>query len=189
VDKQSLVSFDGHRYSTPVRWAHWPAVVKGFVDRVEIYCGQQCVATHSRSYGPDPFVLEPEHYVRLLERKPGSLDQARPFRGDGWSEEFVQFRRELEYRYGESGTQQFIRVLLLLEKYPRQELSEAVKRCVERRAYCEEAVRSVLRNEATPAEARPLDLSERPEWMSMDRGVRPSGLYDQLLSVGEEVAA
>ena len=28
-------------YSVPVRWAHHPCVLKGFVDRVEIYCEQQ----------------------------------------------------------------------------------------------------------------------------------------------------
>ena len=38
VDKQSLVQFDEHLYSVPVRWAHHPYVLKGFVDRVEISC-------------------------------------------------------------------------------------------------------------------------------------------------------
>lgn len=189
VDKQSLVSFDEHSYSAPVRWAHWPAVVRGFVDRVEIYCDQQCVAVHERSYGPDRYVLEPMHYLRLLERKPGSLDQARPFRDHSWGEEFTQFRRELEYRYGDAGTKQFIAVLLLMEEHPKERVSHAVKRCVERRAYCVQAVRSVLRNDAAPPVTRPLDLSQHPEWMSLDSGIRPIGVYEQLMSLGEEVAA
>jgi hypothetical protein len=83
VDKNSLVQFDDRRYSVPVQWAHWPAVVKGYVDRVEVLCDHRCVAIHQRTYGNDPFVLEPMHYLRLLERKPGSLDQRvrRPGRG------------------------------------------------------------------------------------------------------------
>jgi len=42
VDKESLVQFDGHLYSVPVRRAHHPCVLKGFVDRVEIFCQHQC---------------------------------------------------------------------------------------------------------------------------------------------------
>jgi len=36
VDKQSLVQFDGHLYSVPVRWAYHSCVLKGFVDRVGV---------------------------------------------------------------------------------------------------------------------------------------------------------
>ena len=82
VDKELLVQFDEHLYSVPLRWAHHPCVLKGFVDRVEIYCQHQQVAVHRRSYGADRFVLEPRHYLPLLARKPGALDQARPFQGD-----------------------------------------------------------------------------------------------------------
>jgi len=114
VDKPSLVQFDEHLYSVPVRWAHHPYVLKGFVDRVEVFCEQQGVAVHPRSYGPERFVLEPRHYLPLLERKPGCLDQARPFQGNPWGEDFALLRRELEYRSGDEGTRQFIRVLLLL---------------------------------------------------------------------------
>lgn len=189
VDKQSLVSFDDRFYSAPVRWAHWPAVVRGFVDRIEIYCDQQRVAVHERSYKPDRYVLEPTHYLRLLERKPGCLDHARPFRDHSWGDEFTQFRRELEYRYGDAGTKQFIAVLLLMEGHSKECVSHAVKACVDRRAYCVEAVRSVLRNDATPPITRRLDLSQHPEWMSLDSGIRPVGLYEQLMNMREEVAA
>jgi len=107
----------------------------------------QSAAVHRRSYGPGRFVLVPQHYLPLLERKPGCLDQARPFQGNPWGEDFALLRRELEYRSGDEGTRQFIRVLLLMTKHPEEEVRQAVGVCVRRRAFSVEAVIASMRNE------------------------------------------
>ena len=189
VDKYSLVQFDGHLYSVPVEWAHRAAVVQGFVDRVVITCDQQDTIAHRRSYGPERYVLEPRHYLRLLERKPGCLDQARPFQGQPWGEEFTLLRRELEYRYGDDGTRQFVRVLLLMDEHDERRVRHAVETCVRRRAFHYEAVLSLLRDEPTPPIARRLDLAHRPELVGLGEQVRPSSLYDQLRPATEEEVA
>jgi hypothetical protein len=183
------VQFDGHLYSVPVRWAHHPCVLKGFVERVEIYCQHEPVAVHRRSYGADRFVLEPRHYLPLLARKPGALDQARPFQGDPWGEEFSLLRRELEYRLGDEGTRQFIRILLLLTEHPEEEVRAAVSVCVRRRTFSAEAVLTAMRNDPLPTTVRRLDLAHRPELAAVGNGVRPASLYDQLVLAEEEVAA
>ena len=67
ASKHSTVRFDTNDYSVPVRWAHHPVQVKGFVDRVEIWTCQQCVAIHLRLYGRHQYVLDPFHYIPLLE--------------------------------------------------------------------------------------------------------------------------
>ena len=54
--------------------------VKGYVDRVEIALGAEIVARHRRSYVRGDVVYDPLHYLSLLEKKPGALDQA-PLRG------------------------------------------------------------------------------------------------------------
>jgi transposase len=189
ADKQSLVQFDEHLYSVPVRFAHHPCVLKGFVDRVEILCGHEAVAVHRRSYEPEPFVLEPRHYLPLLERKPGCLDQARPFQGEPWGEDFSLLRRELEYRSGSGGTRQFIRVLLLMTEHPEDAVRQAVAVCVRRRAFSVEAVVAAMRNEPQPTPTRRLDLAHRPELAGVGDGIRPASLYDELAREGEEVAA
>ena len=147
ADKRSLVQVQTNSYSVPVRWAHHSALIKAFVDHIEIWGEQQRVAVHRRSYATGHYILEPAHYLKLLEIKPGSLDNARAFKGQPWGEEFTILRRELEYRYGEQGTRKYINVLLLLAQYPEQEVNEAVKVCVRRRAFSDEAVLSLLRNE------------------------------------------
>jgi transposase len=186
VSKQSLVQVGTNLYSAPVEWAHHQAVVRLFVDRVEIFCDQKRVAVHSRCYDRGQFILQPEHYLRLLERKPGSLDNARPFKGQPWGEDFQFMRLELEYRYGDLGTRRYIDILLLFTNYDQQEVKRAVSLCVRRRAFSYEAVVGVLRNEpVTPS--RRLDLSDRPELVTLGDGVRPANLYDQL-AAWQEVA-
>jgi hypothetical protein len=157
------------------------------VDRVEVWCEHQRVAVHPRSYDKGQYILEPEHYLMLLKTKPGSLDNARAFKGQPWGEDFDLMRRELEYRYDPDGTRKYINILLLFSKYPQEDVKQAVGLCVSRRVFSDEAVLGVLRNEPLRPATR-LDLSSRPELLEVDSGVRPADIYDQLLD-GEEVAA
>jgi hypothetical protein len=144
-------------------------------------CQGQVVAVHTRCYQAGQFVLDPQHYLKLLERKPGSLDNARPFKGQPWGPSFDLLRTELEYRYPKDGTRRYIQVLLLFTKYPLAQVQAAVELCVRRRAFSEDAVLNVLRNEPlTPR--KQLDLSNRPELIPQDTGVREARIYDQLKS-------
>jgi transposase len=187
IDKRSLVQWDTNSYSAPVRWAHHQVLIKAFVERVELWCGQERIAVHQRCYDKGQYILTPEHYLMLLKTKPGSLDNARAFKGQPWGEDFDLLRRELEYRYDGEGTRKFIDVLLLFAKYPEEDVKQAVHLCVKRRAFSDEAVLGVLRNEPVRPTGR-LDLSHRPELMDVGDGIRPAQVYDQLLA-GEEVAA
>jgi transposase len=187
VDSHALVRTDNVRYSVPVEWAYHACTIETFVDRVRIVCQGQVVAIHTRCYQAGQFVLEPQHYLKLLERKPGSLDNARPFKGQPWGPSFDLLRTELECRYPKDGTVRYIQVLLLFTKYPLAQVQAAVELCVRRRAFSEDAVLNVLRNEPmTPR--KQLDLSDRPQLLSQDTGVREARIYDQLKS-REEVPA
>jgi len=187
IDKRSLVTVDTNAYSAPVRWAHHAVQVKLFVDQVELWCESQRVAAHERSYGKGQFILEPTHYLNLLRTKPGSLDNARAFKGEPWGEDFDLLRRELEYRYEDEGTRKFIAVLLLFTTHEEDEVRQAVHRCVTRRAFSDEAVLGVLLHEpVTPT--RRLDLSHRPDLMIVSDGIRPAAIYDRLCAAEQEVA-
>ena len=55
--------------------------MKGSVDAVVIVCGSDEIARHRRSYGREELIFDPRHYLALLERKTGALDQAAPLAG------------------------------------------------------------------------------------------------------------
>ena len=68
-------------------------LIKGYVDRVVISCGTEVIARHPRSYEQDDFVFDPIHYLPLLERKTGALDQAAPLAGWDLPEEYRTLRQ------------------------------------------------------------------------------------------------
>lgn len=146
IDKQLLVRIDTNRYSVPVEYAYQQCRIKVFADKVEIYCKHELKAIHKRSFDREQFILDPLHYIRVLERKPGSLDNARPFKGQPWGADFERIRRELEYRYDSEGTKRYINILLLFSKYPEKDIRDAVGICVRCRAFSDQAVISFLRN-------------------------------------------
>jgi len=185
VDSHSLVRVDSVRYSVPVQWAYHACVIEVFVDKIRIWCDLQLVAVHQRCYIPGQFVLEPTHYLKLLQRKPGSLDNARAFKGQPWGQDFDLMRKELEYRYKDDGTMRYIKILMLLTEYPEVQVKAAVSLCVRRRAFSEKAVLNVLGNEPL-AQRGKLDLPDRPEFANQGNGIRDTGIYDQL-KVTEEV--
>jgi len=179
VDSYSLVRIDNVRYSVPVQWGHHPCVIRIFVDKIVVLCQGDVVAQHRRSYKDGQFVLNPAHYLKLLQRKPGSLDNARAFKGQPWGEDFDLMRKELEYRDKNDGTMDYIKILMLLTEYPEVQVKAAVRLCVKRRAFSEAAVRNVLNNEPLPSRGK-LDLSGRPELMTEGTGIRCAGIYDQI---------
>ena len=73
----SLVRFDRNDYSVPVRFAHCPVVIKGYIDRVEVCRFDERIASHPRLWTKEGVHFDPVHYLALLERKPGGLDYAR----------------------------------------------------------------------------------------------------------------
>jgi hypothetical protein len=109
-----------------VRYAHHPVVVKGYVDRVEVYYRQERIATHRRLWIREDVSFEPLHYLALLERKPGALDHARPLENWDLPDCFAILRRRLEDERAGEGTREFIRVLRLLEKHSLPDLTRAV---------------------------------------------------------------
>ena len=81
ISSTALVRYRLVDYSAPAAHAHKKVMVKGYVDRVEIALGAEIVARHGRSYVRGDVVYDPLHYLSLLEKKPGALDQAAPLRG------------------------------------------------------------------------------------------------------------
>ena len=115
VSSLSLVRYRTNDYSAPVAYGHRDILVRGYVDEVVVSCGADVIARHRRSYDRDDFVFDPIHYLPLLERKTGALDQAAPLAGWDLPEEFGTLRRLLESRMGRRGKREFVQVLRLME--------------------------------------------------------------------------
>ena len=102
VSSLSLVRYRTNDYSVPVAYGHMDVLVRGYVGEVVISNGAEVIARHRCSYERDDFVFDPIHYLPLLERKTGALDQAAPLAGWELPEEFGVLRRLLESRMGQA---------------------------------------------------------------------------------------
>jgi transposase len=130
VDKYQTAPFDGNRSSVPRRWAFRAVTVKGYIDRVEIVADGQVIATHQRSYGHREKVLDPLHFLVVLERKPAALDHAPVYRDWQLPAAFADLRRDLEARLGHrTGARQYIRVLQLLAQHPLERVERGIRSC------------------------------------------------------------
>ena len=122
VSSLSLVRYRTNDYSVPAAYGHRDVLVRGYVDRVVISCGSEVIARHPRSYERDDFVFDPIHYLPLLERKTGALDQAAPLQGWELPDEFGTLRRLLESRMGRRGKREYVQVLRLLWTFSQEEV-------------------------------------------------------------------
>src|SRR3954449_7574156 len=102
VSSLALVRYERNDYSVPTAYGHRPVLVRGYVGEVVIACGAEVIARHERSYAREDFVFDPLHYLALLERKTGALDQAAPLQGWDLPEAFATLRRLLEARMGKA---------------------------------------------------------------------------------------
>ena len=136
-------------------------MIKGYVERAEIACGKEVIARHRRSHERGAVDYEPLHYLALLEKTPGALEQAAPLKDWKLDPAFAELCRLLEARFGHRGKREYIQVLRLLEDFPEPQVVVAVREAVKRRLVGFDAVKHLLlaRIERRPAH---LDLTRYP---------------------------
>ena len=101
------------------------------------------------------------HYLALIERKPGALDQAAPLQGWTLPESLRHLRRLLEARMGRRGKREFIQVLRLMEAFPQTAVVAAATDAIRLGAISFDAVKQLV---LAGLEQRPvrLDLTVYP---------------------------
>jgi hypothetical protein len=190
VDGKSCVKVRTNFYSTPLRPGTRPQA-KLLPAYVEIWQERECVARHERSFGRYEQVLDLEHYLDVLEKKPGALAGSRPlqqWRERGrWPESFDRLWLSLQERHGKQvGTREMIELLTLGKRYGWDRLQQAVEKALGLGCTDAAAVRHLL----TATElSRP--RNELLELNGLERYQRPLPLmneYDQLLSIAASTA-
>ena len=175
-----MLPYHGSDYSVPTAYGHREVLIRGYVDAVVISCGADVIARHVRSYEREDFVFDPLHYLALLERKIGALDQAAPLAGWELPEVFVTLRRLLEARMGKQGKREFVQVLRLLEVFALEDVAAGVGAAIERGAIGFVAVKHLLlcRIERRPAR---LDMTVYPYLPRAEVAITSARTYLDLL--------
>jgi len=135
VDGKGCVRVKTNWYSTPLR-PGTGAMVRLWPAEVEIEHLGRGAARHERHYGRGYQVLDLEHYLDVLEKKPGAMAGSAPLKqwreAGRWPEWLDRLWRKLEQRHGKSGgTREMITLVRvgLSEGWPRMiaAVEEALK--------------------------------------------------------------
>jgi transposase len=153
---------------------------------VELWAEGRCLARHERSYVRFAPVLELEHYLDVLERKPGALAGSTPLaqcRARGlWPASYDTLWTQLISRHGkQAGTRQMIEVLQLARTYGTGALHRTVDLAVELGCSDHAAVRHLLMTatlERPPIASIPIGTL----LAQYDRPLPSVAAYDTLLS-------
>jgi len=134
VDGLGCVRVRTNLYSAPAAPSK-TVEVRLYPSQVEVRDEGRCIAIHERCYERHQQVLDLEHYLDVLERKPGALIGSKPlasWRERGlWPQSYDRLLDELIRRHGkQSGTRQMIQVLSLIKPHGHQRVRTAVEEAV-----------------------------------------------------------
>lgn len=130
VKHYSTVLVDKNHYSVPTRYVGMKTKVNISIDEVEIFWDGKKIAAHKRVFGNNKWQLDPQHYLALIQQRPGSFDTARPILQwrASWPKELESLLNRFQQSQGETaGIKDFINVLLLYENYPAKKINVAVE--------------------------------------------------------------
>jgi transposase len=184
VDGFRCVRVRTNRYSVPLR-PGTKVEARVNADSVELWYEGRRVARHERCFNRQQKILDLEHYLDVLERKPGALAGSTALaqwrQAGRWPESFDQLWRALNLRHGKQhGTRQMIELLQLGSGDAWSQLRAAVDQALLLGCHDVAAIRHLMLH----------GQSDRPTVEAIDIGhlaryERPMPVmsgYDQLLS-------
>jgi hypothetical protein len=155
---------------------------------VEVWREGGVVARHERSYGRGQSVYELEHYLDVLERKPGALAGSTPlaqWRERGrWPARYDELWSKLTRRHGRlEGTRQMVELIRLGREHGHDRLRETVGVALELGCTDVEAIRHLLDTETlNQASRRALGEVELGRLARYERPAPDVDHYDTLLA-------
>jgi len=184
ANQYSLVTYATNRYSVPVGQSHEALTLHAYVERIEISCGAELIATHERCWGRREDRLNPYHYLPLLAQRPRAFAHAKPIRGwqQEWPAIFDSYFALLKEKHPlNEATRTFIEMLKLGERYSESELASAVEEAVTYRCLGVSDICELLRRTTEVAPPAPASLSGHPHLADIHVEKPHLDHFDQLL--------
>jgi len=185
VNSLGGVKVKTNAYAVPVK-AGTAVQVQLRAAHVEIWHNGRRVAEHERCYGRYQEILDLEHYLDVLEHKPGALAGSKPleqWRQLGrWPASYDELWAGLIARQGRAaGTKAMIELLQLGRRYGQDRLRTAIETALALGCRDAAAIRHLL---ATPMLAHRPPPALAPQALArFDRPVPALDRYDELLAV------
>jgi transposase len=186
VSKLGMVRVRANAYSVPLP-AGTRVQAKILAATIELWYEGRRIAQHERCYGRQQEILDLEHYLDVLEHKPGALAGSKPldqWRQSGlWPASYDRFWEGLIERHGpQGGTKQMIRLLHLGREHGQRRLRAAIDEALAVGCGDAAAVEHLM-NAGHLARRRPEPL-DVGALLAFERPLPGVTEYDQLLKAG-----
>ena len=132
VSSTCLVAYDRNRYSVPAEYAGQRVSLRAWADQIRVVADEQVIAEHPRSFTRDRLVLDPWHYLPVLEKKPGALRHGLPFRDWNLPSPIAHVRERLMKTA--QGDRAFVQVLQAIREHGLETVSTACALVIEQGA-------------------------------------------------------
>lgn len=184
VNPYSQVVFETNRYSVPSKYVGQQLPLRAYPFRVEVLSGAEVIAEHPRCFEREQDILNPLHYLGLLEQRPGAFEYALPVRQwrQKWTPEYEKMLDWLRHTKPDgSGVREFVAILKLHREHPAEMVDRAVKQALDLGAAHLDGVQLCLRQLLSPQESLPALVLDHPKLVAV--GSQPIRLaqYNQLL--------
>lgn len=159
INHYSTAIIDRNRYSVPCNYSGLKVGVELSATHVKIYYGNKRIGIHRRVFGNNKWVLNADHYLDLIQERPGSFHAARPIRQ--WKEQWppsleILLNRFMRYQGETNGIKDFISVLMFYRDHNCQDVNTAIESAVSSNISSSEGVKYILLNSQPDLPFEPL---------------------------------
>jgi len=168
ASRQFRISLDSNTYSVPAKYASCRVNVKAYTDRVCVYCDNQLIARHPRSYDRHQDIEDPEHPKALLVQRRNAREQRLLMRFLALSPQAQTYYDGLQQRRV-NARHHVRRIVALSEIYGEQAVARAIADALGFHAFSCEYIMNLLemRNRKLPEPAA-LQLTRNEDLLELE---------------------
>lgn len=176
VSSTCTVAYDRNRYSVPAQYARQRVSLRATAQTISVVVDGEQVACHERCFGRERQILDPWHYLPLLERKPGALRNGAPFQDWQLPPAIIRVRDHLMKQ--PKGDRAFVEILLALHERGTELVTVACELALEHRTLNSAVVLNHVHRLANPSTVRALPVADN--LALQQEPLADCGRYDQL---------
>lgn len=176
VSSTCLVSYDRNRYSVPSEHAGQRVSVRADAKRIRVVADGKLIAEHARHFGRERLILDPWHYLPVLEKKPGALRNGAPFQD--WALPAAIGAVKDKLLKSPQGDRAFVEVLLAMRSHGADLVTVACDLALEQGTVSSSVILNHMHRLLSPAKPEPISVSTA---LALDiEPVADCGRYDSL---------
>lgn len=182
ASSQSLVSFDGNRYSVPCAFARKVLTIKADGRQVKVYDRDRIITSHLRSYEKHRVIENLRHYEGIIaHRKKAQMTKlVDSFFALGEDcKEYVKGLTLAELHL----QSQLEKIHALVVRYGKSDVVYAISHALRYKAFGAHYIQNIVLQQRAARnlpEPRPVILSKKPEWTNLAVEETDMALYDEL---------